>query len=111
MIGVLVVVAAVLVYGLAVGRGRRWFIVASVGYAGLLTVASLVLRGTGDRIALGHFTLGGSRYAFVPVLLLTAAFIAVADSPGDRRWLRASLRQIVLGAALARPALGDVSPQ
>jgi hypothetical protein len=61
----------------------------------------LVLRGTGDRIVAGHFSLGGSRYAFVPVLLLTAAFIAVADSPGGRRWLRVLPAVVVFGVVVA----------
>jgi hypothetical protein len=101
------VTVVVLAYGLAVGRGRRTFIVASVGTAVLLTVASLLLRGSGDNIVLGSFTLSASRYAFVPVLLLTAAFIAVADAPGGRRWLRVLPAGLVLGAAAANATAAD----
>src|SRR4051812_27819445 len=95
------VTVVVVGYGLAIGRGRRLFIAASAGYAVILTIAALVLRGTGDHIAPGRFTLGGSRYAFVPILLLTAAFIAVADSPGGRRWLRVIPAVLVFSVAAA----------
>jgi hypothetical protein len=98
----LLVVGAVACYGLVAGKGRRMFIVAAVAYSGILTVASLLLRGTGDPIAYGGtVTLGGSRYTFVPILLLTAAFIAIADVPGGRRWLRVLPALFVAGVAVA----------
>ena len=101
ILGVLVV-GVVACYGLAVARERRAFIVTAVGYSAILTVASLLTRGTGDPIAYGgNITLGGSRYTFVPILLLTAAFITVADAPGGRRWLRVLPAVFVAGVALA----------
>jgi hypothetical protein len=95
------VTVVVLAYGLSVGRGRRLFIVSSAGCAVILTVASLLLRGTGDRIVLGTLSLGGSRYTFVPILLLATAFIAVADTPGGRRWVRVIPAVLVFGATAA----------
>jgi hypothetical protein len=95
------VVFAVLCYGLVMSESRRFFIGAAVFYALLLTVFSLWTRGSGVPVAHGALDLANVRYTFVPILLLTAAFLAVADSAEGPVMARAVPVVLVVGVALA----------
>jgi hypothetical protein len=106
VVGAVLVTAAICIYGLLVSHGRRLFILAATGYSVVLTVVSLFIRGTAEaHMAPDHYTPAGSRYFFVPVLLLAAAFIAIADSATGRRWLRLLPAFLVAGVTLANVSI------
>jgi hypothetical protein len=109
------VAVLVVAYGVVTGKGRRLFVLVAAGYSVALEAASLVLRGSvGQRVALGQFNLNGSRYFFVPVLLLTTAFVAVADTAGKRTWYRVLPAVLVAAAAAANvsiPTVRDRAPK
>jgi hypothetical protein len=88
----------VVVVGLLVFRSDRmtvYFVLISLGYAGLFFCVQLVGRGTrGMAPVVGAFQLNGARYVLLPFLFLTAALLALVDRgaalhPTTRwRWAR-----------------------
>lgn len=82
----LAVVLLVVGYGIASGESRRRF---HIGVSFLYSVAflavPLLLRGTVGLLDPEHFTLNGSRYTLVPILLLAVAVLLTLDDPGP--WL------------------------
>jgi len=95
------VVGAVIGVGLFACESRRFFIGAAAFYAGLLTVVALFTRGSGVPIAHGALDLANVRYTFVPILLLSAAFLAVAESTEVPIAVRVIPVVLLIGAAIA----------
>ena len=77
----------------ALGRLRfdRWWLAGGAALLSLVIyVATTWIRGAaqvGLTTSLGQFSEGGSRYLYVPVLLLFSALVVLADGT-DRRWLQ-----------------------
>jgi hypothetical protein len=72
---------------------RQWFAASAVALAIVTFVASTAVRGTtliGLTSAVHTFDNAGSRYGFVPVLLLFSALVVLVDG-SRRRWLQALL--------------------
>lgn len=90
-IGSLVGVAAVCFIGLVRARGNRFaFMVTALAYSGIVFTASLFLRGSKEmRVPTDSFTLNGSRYTVVPVLLVLAVLLVVSEGPSllGRVWI------------------------
>ncbi len=87
--GALVVVAALMVYGVAApgaDAARRLLVATCAGLSGVFLAMPLLLRGTGGPITDVTFTLNNSRYTLVPILLLVLAVLVTLDR-GDA-WLR-----------------------
>jgi hypothetical protein len=62
------------------GRMTVYFVVISLGYAGLFFCVQLVGRGTrGMAPVAGSFQLNGARYVLLPFLFLVAALLALVD--------------------------------
>jgi hypothetical protein len=106
LVGLLAIgVVAVCCYGIVVAAGRRGFIFTAAVYSVILTIASLVVRGTVEvRWPIHQTTPAGSRYFFVPVLLLAAAVVAIADGRAGRRWLRVLPTAVVVTVMLVNPS-------
>jgi hypothetical protein len=72
-----------IVVGLLLLRSDRmtvYFVLISLGYAGLFFCVQLVGRGTrGMAPVVGAFQLNGARYVLLPFLFLTAALLALVD--------------------------------
>ena len=94
-------VGGVCLVGILRARGRRLaFMVTALAYSGLLFAVSLYLRGSQELYpARDSFTLNGSRYTVVPVLLLIAVLLCVAEGPPllGRLWM---LRGVAAGVVL-----------
>lgn len=94
-------VGGVCLVGILRARGERLaFMVAALSYSALLFAVALYLRGSQEvHPASDSFTLNGSRYTVVPVLLLIAVLLCVAEGPPvlGRVWpLRAVAGAVVL---------------
>ena len=100
-LGSLALVGGVCLYGMIRARGQRLaFMIAAVTYSGLIFTVSLFLRGSTEmRLPRDTFLLNGSRYTVVPVLLLCAALLVVAEGPPvlGQVWLP---RGVAVGLAL-----------
>ncbi len=94
-----VVVGGVCLYGLVRARGQKFvFIAVALAYSGLLFVVSLSVRGSGEMRPPGDlFVYNGSRYTVVPVLLLIAVLVVIADNPATSSyaWVRWALAGFV----------------
>ncbi len=98
-----VAVGAVCVYGMVRARGQKVvFILAALVYSALLFTVSLTLRGTGEMRPPGDtFVYNGSRYTVVPVLLVIAVLVVVADDPAMLgRWGGRALAACVAAVTL-----------
>jgi len=82
---VLLVLAAAFAYGLWRADGvARLVVVAAVAYSVAFVTITLLLRGTGGFLPPTPFTLNGSRYFVLPILLLYSAALATIDRPWRR---------------------------
>lgn len=98
-VGAAAFLVAVALWALGLARGqRRLFVLAATAYAVILMVGSAYLRGTVEsRMEIGAFSLNGSRYHYVPILLVTAVFVALGDLRGRLRWARRVPALVVAG--------------
>ena len=101
--GTLVAVAAILVAGaLKSDRATRFFVLTAGGYAVLLFGVFLAGRGSaGMRPGMDEATwhLAGARFTYAPILLLSAALLALLDRRASRAGPRP--RRLVVGATAA----------
>jgi hypothetical protein len=85
--GSVVVVAAICAYAYLRSRDveRRLFVVVCVVYSVGLFASSAILRGTEGFLDKGaEFSLNGSRYTLLPILLLVAVALVALESPDPR---------------------------
>ena len=94
-------VGGVCLFGILRARGARLaFMVVALLYSGLLFAVALYLRGSQEvHPARDSFTLNGSRYTVVPVLLVIAVLLCIAEGPPllGRTWM---LRALAAGVVL-----------
>jgi hypothetical protein len=71
-----------------VARDRQWFAVVAIVASVVLFVVPVFVRGTLIiRLTSGEFTGAGSRYVYLPVLVLFSGLAVLVDG-SSRRWLR-----------------------
>ena len=103
-LGSLAVVGGVCLYGIVRAEGqRKAFILVALGYSGVLFATSLFLRGSREmRVPLDSFSLNGSRYTVVPVLLLLTVLIVIAEGGPTFGpvWIRRGLAAFVVATML-----------
>jgi len=92
-------------FGLARLRGGvRWFVATSLALSVANLAVPLMLRGTENFLLREGFSLNGSRYTVLPILLLITAMIAIVDRLGPRlrrkRWRTLQLGVTALVAFL-----------
>jgi hypothetical protein len=97
--GAALVVAVTLVTVVVVALGwrqpiptdRRWLVAGAIATSLLAFVFSVWVRGTALLwMPTGRFTSAGSRYVYVPIVLLLSGLVVLADS-ARRRWVRSLL--------------------
>jgi hypothetical protein len=97
----LLIVGAVCLLGMLRARGTRLaFMVTALAYSAVLFAVALYLRGSQEVHPTGDsFTLNGSRYTVVPVLLVIAVLLCVAEGPPlfGKAWV---LRGVAAGVVL-----------
>jgi hypothetical protein len=95
------VVGGICLFGILRARRERLaFIVVALSYSAVLFAVALYLRGSQEvHPARDSFTLNGSRYTVVPVLLVIAVLLCVAEGPPllGRAWV---LRGVAVGVVL-----------
>ena len=79
----LLLVGGVCLYGILRARGKRLtFMVTALVYSGVLFAVALFLRGSQEvHPPPDSFNLNGSRYTVVPVLLVIAVLLCIAEGP------------------------------
>ena len=72
----------------SIATDRRWLIAGAIGTSLLAFGFSVWLRGTATLwLPAGEFTTAGSRYVYVPIVLLLSGLVVLGDST-NRAWVR-----------------------